>query len=221
MYQQRPPFYYAQGYPHVIDTRPRMSTKEMLWRISWPYILTIVLASLMLLFTIIIFILEIASLAVDSSNNLSNTASTGAGIWCSIFFLIPIVLMYLLGNLQLVFNKKNICCFFFQYLVCNFDSSRIWSTYTLIANLIAMAIICILIGLDANAVTPYNTMVTTAPTKIKILRGQLALAILMLLFPIGFFAAYIYTAFISLFPLRPHTHSVNSPFPIPSNFVHY
>jgi hypothetical protein len=52
----------------------------------------------MLVFTVAIFILEVASLANDSSNNLSNTASTGAGIWCSIFFLIPVVFMYLLGN---------------------------------------------------------------------------------------------------------------------------
>jgi hypothetical protein len=102
-----------------------------------------------------------------------------------------------------------------------YDSSRIWSTYCLIANLIAVAFICILIGLDANAITPYNTMVSTAPTKIKILRGQLTLAVLMLLFPIGFLAAYIYTAFMSLFPLRPHTHSVNPPFPVPLGFVKY
>ncbi len=106
-----------------------------------------------------------------------------------------------------------------MFLVLSYDSSRIWSTYSLIAHFIALAFICILIGLDANAVTPYNTMVSTAPTKIKILRGQLALAILMLLFPIGFLAAYIYTAFVSLFPLRPHTHSVHPPFPIP--FVKY
>jgi hypothetical protein len=52
----------------------------------------------MLLFILAIFILEIASLATDHTNNLSNTASTGAGIWCSAFFLIPVVFMFLLGN---------------------------------------------------------------------------------------------------------------------------
>jgi hypothetical protein len=166
----------------------------------------------MLLFIIAIFVLEIASLANDSSNNLSNTASTGAGIWCSIFFSIPVVFMYLLGNIDNDFysNKP-----LFFLLVLAYDSSRIWSTYTLIAHLIAVAFICILIGLDANAITPYNTMVSSAPTKIKILRGQLALAILMFLFPIGFIAAYIYTSFKSLYPFRPHIHPVNSPFPVP------
>jgi hypothetical protein len=99
MYQQRLPFYDAQGYPYVFENQPHLSVRETLWRISWPNVFTLVLALLMLLFTISIFILEIASLASDSSNNLSNTASTGAGIWCSIFFIIPIVFMCLLGNL--------------------------------------------------------------------------------------------------------------------------
>ena len=64
-------------------------------------------------------------------------------------------------------------------------------------------------------------MSTTAPIKIKILQGQLAVAILMVLFPFGFLAVYIYTAFKSLFPLRPHTHSVYAPFPVPSTFDKY
>ncbi len=213
MHQQCLPLYYRQPYPYVVRDQ-RIPPKEFLWRLSWPYIITLILASLMLVFTVAIFILEVASLANDSSNNLSNTASTGAGIWCSIFFLIPVVFMYLLGNRNNDFYiKKSLQ--FFLLLVLNYDSSRIWATYTLIAHLIAVAFICILIGLDANAITPYNTMVSSAPTKIKILRGQLALTILMLLFPIGFIAAYIYTAFKSLYPLRPHIHPVNSPFPVP------
>jgi hypothetical protein len=104
MYQERLPYYYTPRYPYAFKIPPRLSTKEILWRISWPNIFTLVLASLMLLFTLSIFILEIASLAVDSSNNLSNTASTGAGIWCSIFFLIPIVFMFLLGNFTIYFK---------------------------------------------------------------------------------------------------------------------
>jgi hypothetical protein len=70
-------------------------------------------------------------------------------------------------------------------------------------------------------VTPYNSMLSTAPTKIKILKGQLAVAILMFIFPFTFIAAYIYTAFMSLFRLRSHRHSVHPPFPVPSNFNKY
>lgn len=86
--------------------------------------------------------------------------------------------------------------------------------------MISLIFICILIGLVANAITPYNTMVLSAPKKIQILRGQLAMAILMLIFPIAYFGAYIYTAFVSLFPFRPHPRSVHPPFPLPS-FVKY
>jgi hypothetical protein len=75
--------------------------------------------------------------------------------------------------------------------------------------------------LDANAVTPYNTMISTAPTKIQVLKGQLAVAIIMLVFPLLFLAIYIYTAFMSLFPLRAHPNSVHLPIPIPSRYAKY
>jgi len=110
MHQQRPPHYHLnqRGYyryppPILHHDRRRISPKELLWRLKWPYVFTLILASLMLLFIIIIFILEIASLANDNSNSLSNTASTGAGIWCSIFFIIPVICMYLQGIYTLFF----------------------------------------------------------------------------------------------------------------------
>lgn len=102
MYQQRPPYYYSNRHHRspvrIRRDRRRSSPKELLWRLAWPYVFTIVLASLMLLFILMIFALEIASLATDSSNNLSNTASTGAGIWCAIFFILPVICMYLQGK---------------------------------------------------------------------------------------------------------------------------
>ena len=132
-------------------------------------------------------------------------------LWCVCFYLvIDKIVFFPIRILQLIF-------LFFSVLV--FHSSRIWATYTLIAHLISLIFICILIGLDANAITPYNT-VTSAPRKIEILRGQLALAVLMLIFPIAFFGVYIYTAFTSLFPFRPHPRSVHPPFPLPA-FVKY
>ncbi len=97
-YQYAPRYPYIPPEPYIPRDRRRLPPKEILWRLSWPYIFTLVLASLMLLFILAIFILEIASLATDHTNNLSNTASTGAGIWCSAFFLIPVVFMFLLGN---------------------------------------------------------------------------------------------------------------------------
>lgn len=77
-----------------------LSPKEILWRASWPKAFTLILASIMLVFTVIIIALEVASLIIDRSNQLSNTASTGAGIWSSLSFVIAIVFMYLLGKVR-------------------------------------------------------------------------------------------------------------------------
>ncbi len=99
MYRYHRPYRFLLRYPRVIIRRqPRLTPNEIRWRLTWPYVITLVLATLMLLLTLIIFILEIASLAIDSSNILSDTASTGAGIWCSLSFFITVVLMYLLGK---------------------------------------------------------------------------------------------------------------------------
>ncbi len=89
---------YIPRYSHIIPQRIRLTVRETRWRVAWPYIITLILASFMLIFTLIIFILEIASLAIDNSNTLSNTASTGAGIWCSLIFITAIIFMFLLGN---------------------------------------------------------------------------------------------------------------------------
>jgi hypothetical protein len=111
MFGQCLPYSYAPRYPNVVPDRRRLPPKEMLWRLAWPFVFTLVLASLMLLFIVAIFILEIASLATDRSNNLSNTASTGAGIWCSVFFLLPVIFMFLLGNLQRILNHNYLFIF--------------------------------------------------------------------------------------------------------------
>ncbi|CAF1516205.1 unnamed protein product [Adineta steineri] len=62
-----------------------------------------------------------------------------------------------------------------------YNCSHLWATFTLATHSIAFIFICILIGLDANAVTPYNTMISTAPTKIQVLKAQLAMAFVILL----------------------------------------
>lgn len=191
--------------------KSRLSPKEILWRASWPKAFTLILASIMLVFTVIIIALEVASLIIDRSNQLSNTGSTGAGIWSSLSFVVAIVFMYLLGKEDSSEDAETT----FRLLVLRHDCARRWSTYTLCAHVVALMFMFALIGLDANAVTPYNNQLSSAPAKIQVLKGQLAMAILLILCPLGFFAAYIYTAFVSLFPFRSHTHSVYPPYPVP------
>lgn len=98
MYRYRAPDRYVERYPRVVRRRQRLTPREKRWRLAWPYLTTLILANLMLILTLIIFGLEISSLAIDNSSTLSNTASTGAGIWCSISFLVAVLFMYLLGK---------------------------------------------------------------------------------------------------------------------------
>jgi cytosine/uracil/thiamine/allantoin permease len=105
--------------------------------------------------------------------------------------------------------------------VLAYHSSRLWSTYCLLANLLVLVFAIILVSLDANAVSPYNALSSTAPKKIQILKGQLAVAIFMLLLPFCFFAIYIYTAFASLRPLRAPNRSVYPPYPVLSPINKY
>ncbi len=107
MYQYRRPHRYVLRYPPVIrQQRSRLTPNEIRWRRAWPYIITLILATVMLLFTLIIFALEIASLTIDGSETLSNTASTGAGIWCSLSFVTAVVFTYLLGRYSKMIYKK-------------------------------------------------------------------------------------------------------------------
>ena len=60
---------------------------DIAWKEAWPFLVSNIIASLMLVCTIIIIALEIASLAISTSSFYGNTASTGAGIWCGVDFL--------------------------------------------------------------------------------------------------------------------------------------
>ncbi len=162
--------------------------------------------------------LNIVSLLIDSNNTISNIDSTGVGIWCSLSFIIAIGLIYLLGKyLKTIY--KTIKFIFFSRLL--YDSSHYWSNCIRITNLIAFAFICILIDLDANKVTPYNSMISTVPTKIQILKAQLAIAMISLLFLLSLQASYIYPEFPSHLPLLTHTSSVDLLIPIPTRSAKY
>lgn len=68
------------------------------WRLTWPFIVSTIIAAVMIIIVIVIFALEIASLAKGTSSAYGNTASTGAGIWCGIFFLLAAILILLLSK---------------------------------------------------------------------------------------------------------------------------
>jgi hypothetical protein len=67
---------------------------ETSWRSKFPKLVVLILSIIQLVFIIIIFALEIASLSVLSYRG------TGVGIWCAIAFLPACILIFILGELQ-------------------------------------------------------------------------------------------------------------------------
>jgi phage-related protein len=90
--------------PRVPGTRPdgplvARTMGDVAWKLTWPSITTTVLASVMIICTIIIGGLEIASLAISTSSSFyGNTSSTGAGFWCGLFFVIAAVLILMISK---------------------------------------------------------------------------------------------------------------------------
>jgi hypothetical protein len=119
------------------------------WKLRWPFIITIIIAVVIIIFSITIFGLEIASLAKGTGTAYGNTASTGAGIWCGFFIFVA-------GVLILLISKEN---FFIQKILINsfYDiefmrRTKLWATIAFIATIVAACFSVILIGLDAKAV---------------------------------------------------------------------
>jgi hypothetical protein len=72
---------------------------DVAWRITWPFLISNILAIAMIICIILIGSLEIASLAKSTSTALyGNTSSTGAGFWCGFFFIIAAVLIILISK---------------------------------------------------------------------------------------------------------------------------
>lgn len=72
------------------------------WRFRWPFVISMIIAVLLIILSLTIFGLEIASLAkgTEKLGTIGNTASTGAGIWCGFF-------IFLAGIFILVISKEN------------------------------------------------------------------------------------------------------------------
>lgn len=97
-YQPPPP-----PLPPPMPNRP-VSNYEDSWRSKFPRVPTMILGGVQVVLIGLIFILEIAALAIASYRN------TGAGIWCSIVFLPTAVLTFLLGRRFIPIDKYS--CFF-------------------------------------------------------------------------------------------------------------
>lgn len=132
--------------------------------------------------TILIFILEIATLAV------STYSATGAGIWCSIPFLTAGILTIL--------------------LVTKWNRSRLWATRVCIAQIVLLVFCFILIGIVGNYVSVQQSLVSlyttdsisasTFAVKYQIMQAQLAFAILLLFAGIAYIVYYCVVTYLAL-----------------------
>jgi hypothetical protein len=76
-----------------------ISEYETSWRSKFPKLSVLILSIIQFIFTILIFILEIASLAILINQ------PTGVGIWCAIPFLSACILTFILGK-YFLFNNQ-------------------------------------------------------------------------------------------------------------------
>lgn len=75
------------------------SPVDAVWKSTWPFLATTVLAVVMILCILLIGALETASLAQSTNKEIfGNTSSTGAGFWCGLFFSIAAVLILLISK---------------------------------------------------------------------------------------------------------------------------
>jgi hypothetical protein len=75
------------------------SPADIVWKLTWPFLVSNILASAMILCILIIGALEIASLAKSTSTQLyGNTSATGAGFWCGFFFIVAAALIIMLSK---------------------------------------------------------------------------------------------------------------------------
>jgi hypothetical protein len=84
-------------YPMVVYRR--RSPADIAWKLTWPFIISNIIAGAMIICFIVIGALEVASLAKSTSTALyGDTSSTGAGIWCGIFFITAAILILLISK---------------------------------------------------------------------------------------------------------------------------
>ncbi len=82
----------TQAQPVSINRSLNISEHETSWRSTFPKFLVLILSIIQFVFTILIFILEIASLVIFIYQ------PTGVGIWCAIPFLTACILTFILGE---------------------------------------------------------------------------------------------------------------------------
>jgi hypothetical protein len=187
--------------PVMTNGSLNISEYETSWRSKFPKLIVLILSIIQIIFTIIIFLLEIASLAIFTYQ------PTGVGIWSAIPFLTASILTFRLGEYILfLFNNQ------YFILVRKKDASRRWATIVLIAQLVLLVFTFILIGITGNFIQTggyssydmniYGIPISYIPnsyiTKYKLIQAQLAFGILLMFSVFTYIGIYIYVTYVAL-----------------------
>jgi hypothetical protein len=76
----------------------QIAQDDVVWKRKWPFITSTIIGVLMIICTIVIGGLEIASLAISTDQGYGKTTSLGTGLWCGSFFLIAAVLILVISK---------------------------------------------------------------------------------------------------------------------------
>jgi hypothetical protein len=79
-----------------------ISEHETSWRSKFPTRIVLILSIIQMVFIVLIFILEIASLAVNISNLGGYYTPTGVGIWCGVPFSTASILALIFGKYSIL-----------------------------------------------------------------------------------------------------------------------
>lgn len=92
-YPQRRPIGYN---PRPVGYGPQVSPNNIDWKFRWPSVITMIIAVAIIIVSLAIFGLEIASL-VKGTGSEYKTAATGSGIWCGFFIFVAGVLIIIIS----------------------------------------------------------------------------------------------------------------------------
>ena len=187
-----------------------MGEQERRWEEHFPKLIVLIIGIIEVIWTILIFVLEIASLAVLIYQ------PTGVGIWASIAFLTASILTIILGK-KIFFFLISFKYFHFV-LVRKKNGSKDYSTRVLIAQIILVIFSIILIGITGNYVQTggyvlsytygytltcgSSSSTTCYTTKYQLVQAQLAFGVLMMFSGFSYIAIYIYLCYIVIW--RPN-----------------
>ncbi|CAF1234131.1 unnamed protein product [Adineta ricciae] len=154
-----------------------IGSPEYHWKTRWPSLISSILGGVIIFFSVIIIVLEIALLGVIGDVTGDGVYFTGVGIWCGVFTLAAGILILIIRWMK---------------------SIRRWSFIAFIASIVGAMFSIIELGINAKRVDLARSagLFDFSDSRVKSLGGlpaaQLAFGIVLFLLCLAFIALWIY-----------------------------